>query len=51
MYINLFYYSIKKVGFIIHTSSILVVSSWAEPDRPWREVGLQAYLGFVLAPL
>ncbi len=26
-------------------------TSWAEPDRPWREVGLQAYLEFVLAPL
>ncbi len=24
------------------------VPSWAEPDRPWREVGLQAYLEFVL---
>ncbi len=23
-------------------------ASWAEPDRPWREVGLQAYLEFVL---
>ncbi len=42
------------IGYLFHSRYKIIrgclVPSWAEPDHPWREVGLQAYLGFVLAP-
>ncbi len=40
--------SVVSDTFISSTSPLI---SWAWPDRPWQEVGLQAYQGCVLASL